>query len=717
MKKSILIFLLGLSLFHLSAEDGKTIEFNNKPINDILLVLANLSGKTLIPDSTIKGYGSYYFAEDQIDEALDIFLEKYKLYSEKKGNVYHISKVFVEYKDGNITVKAEDVNLREIIKKITMKAKTVVYDSLPNENLTINIENVPVKKAVEILIRRFNDYELIEDKEDDYFYIKRKPPQNSGSSGSGFQQRGTKIEVNDKGLYSVNVSKVRFKELLKSFFDKAGVEYSNLGRNDNVIDEMVFKDKTFDEMLELIMDQGNCDYSVAGDIYYIFDVQRNEILNKYVSTVVKRLEHITVRDFMRIIPGRYISGNVIKTDDNLNTIILNGTPAKITPIINFAGMVDVDTGVRPHKFSLNFIKFNQIQNILLNDMGLKPITVDNSSFIVMVNEAQKVQVEDLIKRVDIKDEAYPITLNYIKSEDLLKSLPKSIDKESISQTNNPSLIFFHGSEQKRENFLEELELLDKPIPQIQYKLLVIQYQKGDDMNWKSDSSSSLMNSSTNNNNFVTGALGNLLNLNFNIVSTFGQLFAVTLNMNLTDNHSRILADTTINGLSGESLSFRNTSTIRYQDKIVDPDSGNDSNVSGATREVASGLIIDLEGHVTGNNIITMNVNATVSQNTTSADSDSTTLPSTTEKMVKTNVRTREGEPVIIGGLIQREKSLSVKKTPIIGDIPLLGYLFKHEVESETEVEFVIYIIPFIDEGYKEDSSLKFEQAYKRFSLK
>ena len=59
------------------------------------------------------------------------------------------------------------------------------------------------------------------------------------------------------------------------------------------------------------------------------------------------------------------------------------------------------------------------------------------------------------------------------------------------------------------------------------------------------------------------------------------------------------------------------------------------------------------------------------------------------------VRVKDGEMIIIGGLIQEESSETQRKVPILGDIPLLGRLFTGTYTVKTKSELVIFISPKI----------------------
>ncbi len=58
-----------------------------------------------------------------------------------------------------------------------------------------------------------------------------------------------------------------------------------------------------------------------------------------------------------------------------------------------------------------------------------------------------------------------------------------------------------------------------------------------------------------------------------------------------------------------------------------------------------------------------------------------------------------GETIMLGGILFQKDSLVKRKVPLLGDVPLLGMLFRHETEIQTNNELIIFIIPeVIDEG-------------------
>jgi type II secretory pathway component GspD/PulD (secretin) len=128
---------------------------------------------------------------------------------------------------------------------------------------------------------------------------------------------------------------------------------------------------------------------------------------------------------------------------------------------------------------------------------------------------------------------------------------------------------------------------------------------------------------------------------------------------------------------------------------IDPDTG-ELKSTGVTREITSGLFIKVNGWVSGDGMITMDVESTVSKRGADVSTSGVNPPPTSEKVINTHVRTPSGKPVIIGGLLQQDKDIVVQKVPILGDIPLLGLLFRSEKETYENTELVIYILPHIE---------------------
>jgi general secretion pathway protein D len=70
-------------------------------------------------------------------------------------------------------------------------------------------------------------------------------------------------------------------------------------------------------------------------------------------------------------------------------------------------------------------------------------------------------------------------------------------------------------------------------------------------------------------------------------------------------------------------------------------------------------------------------------------------PNIDKRSANTVVVTPDGQTVVVGGLISNQKSSNDTKVPFLGDIPLLGQLFKFSAKSNQKTELIIFLTPHI----------------------
>ena len=73
----------------------------------------------------------------------------------------------------------------------------------------------------------------------------------------------------------------------------------------------------------------------------------------------------------------------------------------------------------------------------------------------------------------------------------------------------------------------------------------------------------------------------------------------------------------------------------------------------------------------------------------------TGLPVLSTRQTGTTVRVKDGETVMIGGLSQSQLEDRVTKVPLLGDIPVLGHLFRSRTKTRVNSELVVFITPHI----------------------
>jgi type IV pilus assembly protein PilQ len=73
----------------------------------------------------------------------------------------------------------------------------------------------------------------------------------------------------------------------------------------------------------------------------------------------------------------------------------------------------------------------------------------------------------------------------------------------------------------------------------------------------------------------------------------------------------------------------------------------------------------------------------------------TAVPIINKRKAETQVLVREGDRLVIGGVTQNVQQKTIRKVPLMGDIPVLGWLFKQREDFETGRELVVFLTPTI----------------------
>jgi type IV pilus assembly protein PilQ len=72
-----------------------------------------------------------------------------------------------------------------------------------------------------------------------------------------------------------------------------------------------------------------------------------------------------------------------------------------------------------------------------------------------------------------------------------------------------------------------------------------------------------------------------------------------------------------------------------------------------------------------------------------------TIPSIDTKKVSTQVLVDNGDTVVLGGIFEQETRTTTTKVPFLGDLPILGYLFKKTARQDDKTELLIFVTPKI----------------------
>ena len=154
-----------------------------------------------------------------------------------------------------MSVKADNVAVEQIFRAVSKKiGKTILFDTLPSLSISVDIENLSVMEVLKICTKKLPDFGI--EAEESYYYIKKEQTEKD-------LKKTTKIDeclTKEGDLYTLNLEKGRFLDVLIKLFSMEQKEYSLFIQSDSQLNNLYFANKDFDTMLGLILEQGNGDY-------------------------------------------------------------------------------------------------------------------------------------------------------------------------------------------------------------------------------------------------------------------------------------------------------------------------------------------------------------------------------------------------------------------------------------------------------------------------
>ena len=117
------------------------------------------------------------------------------------------------------------------------------------------------------------------------------------------------------------------------------------------------------------------------------------------------------------------------------------------------------------------------------------------------------------------------------------------------------------------------------------------------------------------------------------------------------------------------------------------------------QSVFAGVLLTITPEIAGDKTITLKINPSLSETTTDISQQDNTgrnmPPDLNRRQLSSVVTVKDGNRIILGGLINTKNTNKSNKVPILGDIPVVSYLFKYEEKIKTVEELVIIIEPHI----------------------
>jgi len=172
----------------------------------------------------------------------------------------------------------------------------------------------------------------------------------------------------------------------------------------------------------------------------------------------------------------------------------------------------------------------------------------------------------------------------------------------------------------------------------------------------------------------------------------GTSFATILNLIAQDGDSNVLSTPSIMTMDNEEASI----VVGQEIPITTGEtlSGSNSNPFRSVTRQEIGVKLTVRPQINEGNAVKMHINQEVSSIFGPLGEMSTDLI-TNKRNIRTTVLVEDRETIVLGGLIDDDVQESVKKVPFLGDIPLLGRLFKTTSISRTKRNLMVFLRPTI----------------------
>lgn len=315
-----------------------------------------------------------------------------------------------------------------------------------------------------------------------------------------------------------------------------------------------------------------------------------------------------------------------------------------------------------------------------------------------------------------------------------KSLKQVIDRMSsehgsiaINEKNNTLIVC--DTKENLARIIAEIKKADKTPQQIMIEVVILDVQLNDDteigINW--DILSEDRDNIGYRQNFTTNRLRStpetVMTIGdataFNTTGLGGSFSVITgtvrnvVHLLQQKRQVEILASPRVMMVSGESASIQAVEELPYTE-VRDTAAGGAAAIT-TTEFKNVGIQLDVQATLTDGNDIFLTVDA--EQNVATGQSE-TEVPIVDTRKASTSLLLKDGQVVIFGGLRRREKTKEVDQIPIIGDLPIIGELFKSTHIVVKNSELIVFISPHIYRGEPigEDAMSKYREIRDRPTL-
>ena len=325
------------------------------------------------------------------------------------------------------------------------------------------------------------------------------------------------------------------------------------------------------------------------------------------------------------------------------------------------------------------------------------------------------QLEGVIAELDIAEPVVPtltmpIKLNYSEPEELVPVVTGLLtEMGTVTADARSRHVIVTDIPVKVQEIEALIHSIDLPVKQVAIDAMVVDAQLDDDaetgVDWilKSvdgdpDVTSSTFESTTTDGTEVTTE-GNLVPslgtaMSFAPAGAASQLFFKVLGGDIDlsaliaaqveNKNAQLLANPAVTTVENQPAIIKIVQEYPYQERTETSEGGQIS----STKFKEIGVILDVTPRVTHDNHIITSIDA---KESTILGFNSSEVPIEANRQAQTTLRMADGQTIYIGGMRSYDERLSIRKTPFLGDIPVLNFLFTNKHSEQVHTELLIFL--------------------------
>ncbi len=433
-------------------------------------------------------------------------------------------------------------------------------------------------------------------------------------------------------------------------------------------------------------------------------------------------------------------GSIILSYRDTNMLIITATKSSINRILKIINVIDIKSIGR--KISVIPVKYANVKTLVANlskifSARLKTDKTKNNDFIVkfvadertnaIILLSSEIETERVKKLVDLLDKKVPrggekirvYYLEHASAENLaevLQTMPAKTSKKGgkkvapiiskdvkITADKATNSLIIMADKEDYPILEKVIEKLDIPRSMVYIECLIMEVNVDKDLNigteWRvgnqiDDNSKILFSgfsqgSKPNFNpkpgGYSVGVLGQTIsvgNLTFDSVGAVAQAYR-------NDKDVHILSTPQILTTDNEEASITIGKNIPYQTQSAAQDS-TETYSSYEYKDV--GITLEITPQISKGKLVRLNVHQTVTK-LDNVNNVSVDRPTTYKREIQTTIIVEDRSTVVIGGLIDTSLSETTTKVPCLGDLPILGLLFKKVSKGDERTNLYVFLTP------------------------